>query len=208
MNWSVFATTFGLIFVAELGDKTQLAIVTQTCKYGRPLPVFLGGSIALTAVTAVAVVGGQVLGNLVPEIAIRIAASLAFVIMGGLVWRESTRLGDNAIAEEDDGDQGDVSRLATGQRSPWDWKAFGTTLSLLFLAELGDKTQLAVLGLTFKQLQPWTVFAAGALALTSITALGVLGGQQLSRIVPHRLLLRVSAVVFVVMGVIMGLGVL
>ena len=53
MNWSSLLSTFGLIFIAELGDKTQLAVVTQTCKFRSPWAVFAGGSLALTAVTAV-----------------------------------------------------------------------------------------------------------------------------------------------------------
>ena len=51
MEWGILFSTFGLTFVAELGDKTQLAVVAQTCKYRRPWAVFLGASLALTAVT-------------------------------------------------------------------------------------------------------------------------------------------------------------
>ena len=79
---------------------------------------------------------------------------------------------------------------------------------LLFVAELGDKTQLAVLGLTSKQPTAWGVFAGGALALVTATALGVLGGEQLRRVIPERVLLRISAVAFVAMGVLMGVGIL
>ena len=60
--------TFGLIFVAELGDKTQLAVVTQTCKYRRPWPVFAGASLALALVTLLGALGGQLLARLIsPE---------------------------------------------------------------------------------------------------------------------------------------------
>ncbi|NMC02705.1 MAG: TMEM165/GDT1 family protein, partial [Chloroflexi bacterium] len=76
------------------------------------------------------------------------------------------------------------------------------------LAELGDKTQLAVLGLASKRPSPWLVFIGGSLALTAVTALGVVGGQQLSRWIPQQRLLQLSAVAFVGMGVLMGLGVL
>ena len=67
MMWNTLLSAFGLVFVAELGDKTQLAVLTQTCKYRRPWAVFLGASIALTAVTALGAVAGQVLGQFVPE---------------------------------------------------------------------------------------------------------------------------------------------
>ncbi len=208
MNWNVLFSTFGLIFVAELGDKTQLAVIAQTCKYRCTWPVFLGGSIALTVITALGVVGGQALGYMIPERAIRLVAALAFVLMGGLIWREATKTSVDAAAEGAACDVDNASESAANQRKLWDWKAFGTTLTLLFFAELGDKTQLAVLGLASRQGTPWAVFAGGALALITVTALGVIGGQQLTRLVPEKLLLKISAVAFVVMGGLIGLGIL
>ncbi len=98
---------------------------------------------------------------------------------------------------------------AEDKRTPtWDWKVFGSTLGLLFVAELGDKTQLAVLSLAGKHGSPWSVFVGGALALTGVTALGVVGGQGLCRLIPDRILLWSSAIAFVVMGVLMAGGVL
>jgi len=92
--------------------------------------------------------------------------------------------------------------------SPHTWKAFGSTFGLLFVAEMGDKTQLAVLSLAGKRAESLPVFVGGALALTAVTALGAIGGQALSRILPKRVLLWVSAVAFVVMGALIGFGVL
>ena len=92
--------------------------------------------------------------------------------------------------------------------SRWSWRAFGSTLALLFVAELGDKTQLSVLTLAGQYNAPLLVFAGGALALVLVTALGVLGGQGLCRVIPERLLLSISAVAFVVIGLLMILGVL
>ncbi|HOT91445.1 MAG TPA: TMEM165/GDT1 family protein [Anaerolineae bacterium] len=201
MNWSALLSAFGLVFIAELGDKTQLAVMTQTCKFRRPWPVFLGGSLALTAVTALGALGGSVLGELIPAEVIRLVAAAAFVVMGVLIWREATK-SQNAECVTDVECVEDAGRTAK-----LNWQAFGTTFTLLFFAELGDKTQLAVLGLSSKQ-AALPVFAGGALALTVVTALGVIGGQQLSRWIPEKLLLKISAAAFVVMGVLMGLGIL
>jgi putative Ca2+/H+ antiporter (TMEM165/GDT1 family) len=191
--------------MAELGDKTQLAVITQTCKYRRGLPVFLGGSLALTGVTALGVGGGQALNSLIPATLIRAVAVVLFVVMGGLLWRESTRL--EATDEEMQDQCACQPSLNEGCRIPWYYEAFASTLGLLFFAELGDKTQLAVLGLASRQPAPWAVFAGGALALTTITGLAVVAGCQVRERVPERLLLKISAVFFVVMGVLMGLGV-
>jgi len=205
MDWSALLPTFGLLFVAELGDKTQLAVVAQTCKFRRPLPVFLGASLSLALITALGVIGGQALTRFIPEGVLRAVATAGFVVMGGLIWREATR-----PQEADDAEAANACETDSGAawRGFWDWKAFGSTLALLFVAELGDKTQLAVLAMTSRQAAPWAVFTGAALALTGVTALGVIGGQQLCRLVPERLLLRISAVAFVVMGALMGFGVL
>lgn len=201
MNWSALLSAFGLVFIAELGDKTQLAVMTQTCKFRRPWPVFFGGSLALTAVTALGAVGGKVLGEFIPAEVIRLVAAAAFVVMGALIWREAAKAEDAECVT-------DVECVTDGARaSRWNWQAFGTTFTLLFFAELGDKTQLAVLGLSSKQ-SAGLVFAGGALALTVVTALGVAGGQQLTRWIPEKLLLKISAAAFVVMGVLMGFGIL
>jgi putative Ca2+/H+ antiporter (TMEM165/GDT1 family) len=210
MNWSLLLSTFSLVFLAELGDKTQLAVVTQTCKYRSPWSVFLGGSLALIVVTALGAVGGQILGRLIPDGVIQVTAGLAFVIMGLVTWRESTRICDNGNngTSEIDCEEGIDSQAGAERKSPWNWKAFSSTLSLLFLAELGDKTQLAVIGLSSEQSTPWVVFLGGALALSSVTALGVIGGQQLCKIIPQRILLKIAALLFLGMGLWMGFKIL
>jgi len=197
-------STFGLVFVAELGDKTQLAVVTQTCKYRRPWAVFVGASLALTAVTLIGALGGQLLGQVIPPAVLRTVAALAFVVMGALVAREAIRFGRNGDAKACDY----VPADECNSEGAWNWKAFGSTFGLLFVAELGDKTQLAVLSLAGKSPAPWIVFLGGALALTTVTALGAVGGERLCRLIPERVLLWVSAIAFVAMGVLMGLGVL
>jgi len=203
MDWQILLSTFGLIFVAELGDKTQLAVMTQTCKFRRPWAVFLGGSLALVAVTALGTIGGKMLSTVVPDAVVRVIAALGFAVAGVLIWREANKRELDAASacslEED---------ACSDDASTWDWRAFAATFSLLFFAELGDKTQLAVFGIASKQPIAWPVFAGGALALTAVTALGVLGGQQLCRLIPEKLLLKISAGAFVTMGILMGLGVI
>lgn len=201
MNWSVLFSTFGVLFIAELGDKTQLAVITQTCKYRCPFPVFFGASLALTLVTALGAAGGQVIGYFIPAEIIRTAAAMGFVIMGALMFREAIR------SDRQESECACETDLSDESPRWWNWKAFGSTLTLLFFAELGDKTQLAVLGLASREGgQPWLVFIGGASALIAVTALGVIGGQQLCRLIPEKILIKISAGVFVIMGILMGMG--
>jgi putative Ca2+/H+ antiporter (TMEM165/GDT1 family) len=207
MDWSALVAAFGLVFVAELGDKTQLAVITQTCKYRRPWAVFWGASLALAAVTLIGALGGELLGRLIPQSLLRVIAAIAFVVMGILIGREASKSGRGMIGDAcelapEGGDACEPSSMAQN------WKAFGSTFGLLFVAELGDKTQLSVLSLAGKYGAPWLVFLGGSAALTAVTALGAIGGQGLCSLIPERVILWVSAVAFVVMGILMGVGVL
>jgi putative Ca2+/H+ antiporter (TMEM165/GDT1 family) len=78
-------TTFGVIFLAEMGDKTQLAAMTMTAQTRRPWTVLIGASLALACVSAIGVAVGGVIGNYLPLEWIRRAAAVAFIIVGILM---------------------------------------------------------------------------------------------------------------------------
>ena len=82
MNRSLFWTTFGTIFLAEIGDKTQLAAVTATVRSGQIWTVFLAASVALVCATALGVTVGGVFFKYIPEAAIKWVAGTAFIAVG------------------------------------------------------------------------------------------------------------------------------
>lgn len=82
-----------------------------------------------------------------------------------------------------------------------DWKLFAATFGTIFVAELGDKTQLACMLMTAKSKAPWTVFAASALALTLVSLLGVLLADWVCQYISPQVIKKVAAGGFVVMGV-------
>jgi putative Ca2+/H+ antiporter (TMEM165/GDT1 family) len=86
MDWKIFLTTFGTIFLAELGDKTQLAAILMTPKTGRPLPVFIGAVAALSSVTAIGVLLGEGLISMIPQNILKKVAALAFISIGALMF--------------------------------------------------------------------------------------------------------------------------
>jgi putative Ca2+/H+ antiporter (TMEM165/GDT1 family) len=81
-----FITAFGLIFLAELGDKTQLAAVIMASKTGKPWQVFLGAALALTVLTFVGVFLGAGLAKVVPQAIIQKVAGVLFVVFGVLIF--------------------------------------------------------------------------------------------------------------------------
>ncbi len=82
----ILLSTFALLFVAELGDKTQLAVISMTAKYKAPVWVFVGAALALTVVTGIGVLGGELLVRYIPEAVLRKIAAALFVGMGILMW--------------------------------------------------------------------------------------------------------------------------
>ena len=201
MDWATLFSTFGLLFVAEFGDKTQLAIISQTCKFRRPLPIFLGGSLALVAVTALGVIFGRLLNSLIPVLLIRRVAAGLFILMGLLILREWRRQRGASPASEPD-----AAECTPEEGRRINWRAFATTLVPIFVAELGDKSQLATLSLASEASSPWPVAIGASSALVLVTALGVLFGHGLSRLIPERILRLLAALAFIALGVVMGAG--
>jgi len=87
-----------------------------------------------------------------------------------------------------------------------DWKIFASTFATIFLAEIGDKTQLATLSLAVGGSSRWSVFAGSALALVATSAIAVLAGEALSRAIPPIWLKRSAGVLFLVLGVFFLVG--
>jgi putative Ca2+/H+ antiporter (TMEM165/GDT1 family) len=85
VDWRVILTTFGVIFLAEMGDKTQLAAMTLAAQTRRPWAVLIGASIALACVSAIGVAVGGVLGEYLPLVWIKRAAAVVFIIIGVLI---------------------------------------------------------------------------------------------------------------------------
>jgi len=82
MDWKLLVSTFSLVFLAELGDKTQIAILAMASSGRSRLLVFLGAAAALLATTAIAVLVGETVARVVPEIWLRRAAGLGLVVLG------------------------------------------------------------------------------------------------------------------------------
>ncbi|MDF1555377.1 MAG: TMEM165/GDT1 family protein [Deferrisomatales bacterium] len=176
MEWTVFLSVFGLIFVAELGDKTQLAAMALATRYPWR-PVLLGIAAAFVALNLAAVVVGKVLFLVLPLSWIQLASAGLFLFFGVATLRAA-----NSDTEETAGER---------SRNP----LLGSFL-LILLAELGDKTQLATASLAAQYDAPVAVFAGSTLALWSVSLLAVLVGARLTRYVPMAVVHRVAGVLF------------
>ncbi len=85
MEWKIIGTAFLTLFLAELGDKTQLAVITMTAKTDNKLAVFIGASLALIVVTLLAVLFGGLLTQYVPAEWLQRIVAAAFIVVGVLM---------------------------------------------------------------------------------------------------------------------------
>jgi putative Ca2+/H+ antiporter (TMEM165/GDT1 family) len=182
------AYVFGVIFVAELPDKTALAALVLATRY-RPLPVFLGASLALTVQSVVAVAAGSLL-SLFPARAVHIGAGFVFLLSAVLMW---VRVGREA-AEEGGGSIAPAASASFG-------RAFATVFGVVFVAEWGDLTQFATAAFAAHERAPLLIFAAATLALWAVTALAVLVGHRAAKMLDPRITARAAALVFLAVGV-------
>lgn len=193
MDPQVIAASFSLLFVMEMGDKTQLAVLSLTARTGKPMAVFAGATLGLAAITLLGVTLGAVAVTLVPGKWVSNGAAIAFVIIGLLMLWAVLRGKD-----QDDENEGDLIGTLVPRGTMG--IAAGTS-GLLFVAELGDKSQLAVVGLTGQSGDGLAVFTGAIGALTLVTLLGALAGNAITRVIPLRWLSIGAGVMFVVIGV-------
>jgi len=177
-----FGVSFGLIFVAELGDKSQLMAMTLATRY-RAWTI-LGAITAATAVVhLMSVALGAALGAALPTEAISVVAGAAF--LGFAAW---TLRGDE-LGEDDE------ARARRGGRS-----VFFTVAGAFFLSELGDKTMLATVTLATDY--GWFgVWLGSTIGMVAADALAIVVGQQLGSRLPERAVKIGAATTFVIFGV-------
>lgn len=89
MNWRLFFSAFFTLFIAELGDKTQLAVFCMSADKKQPIPIFLGASFGLVLVTFIGAFFGEYISRLIPEYIIKIIAGCLFVGIGIFILKET-----------------------------------------------------------------------------------------------------------------------
>ena len=172
MSLVVVATAFLLILPVELPDKTFIATLVLATRY-KPLPVWIGVSVAFAVQTVVAVTLGGLIGEL-PRPPVEIFAALMFMI-GGLIL---IRGAGKADVEEAETEHEFEAKARAGIHG---WQVVATSFLVLFVAEWGDLSQLLTAGLVVKYQDRISVAAGAFLALATVSALGAVLGRTLLR---------------------------
>jgi len=189
VDLSLFISTFALIFLAELGDKTQLTAMALALRYPWKR-IFIGIAAAFFVLNLAAVLVGRILFLVLPIFWVTLVSALLFLYFGYSTLK-------NSCASDDE-----ESLPATAA------DAVRTAFLMIFMAELGDKTQLvtasqaaqhstSLIGMT-------TVFVASTLALWSVSLIGIFAGKQLVKVIPVCWIHRAAGGMFLVFGLAMG----
>jgi putative Ca2+/H+ antiporter (TMEM165/GDT1 family) len=191
-DWTIFTTAFGVIFLAELPDKTALTAMVLATRY-RPWPVFLGTILALTVQSLFAIAAGKLL-SLLPARPVHIGAGIVFMVSAVLMWRRR---------EEPDKDG--EGKTAT---EPSFAQALASTFGVVFVAEWGDLTQLGTAALAARYGRPLPVFAGATLGLWAVSAIAVFVGNRAAKLLNPEKTKKVAAVVFALIGIALVIGLL
>ncbi|MCZ7460518.1 TMEM165/GDT1 family protein [Streptomyces sp. WMMC940] len=183
LSITIMAITFGVVFLAELPDKTALAGLMLGTRY-RASYVFAGVAAAFAVHVALAIAAGSVL-NLLPQ-------RLVQAVVGVLFLAGAVML---LLKRSDDGDE---SVKAPSDQSFW--RVSGAGFMLILVAEFGDLTQIMTANLAARYDSPLSVGLGAVLALWAVAGLGIVGGRTLLRYVPLKLITKIAAGLMLVLA--------
>ena len=182
-----FLSAAGIVFLAELGDKTMLATICLSAQYRRPVFVLVAAMLALTVSTIIAVVIGVILSTTLP-------LDLIILLSGGIF----IILGIHALIRKDPDED-------TSSDQP---QTFLSMFSLVLVSEMGDKTQIAALALAAQSMFPLMVFLGALLGFLLVNGIGAITGEQVSKRVPIKLIQNVTGIVFIIAGILIVFGII
>ncbi|MDO5532903.1 TMEM165/GDT1 family protein [Sutterella sp.] len=175
----------GVVAAAEIGDKTMLLAVILAARFRKPLPIILGIFVATFLNHAIAGALGATLASFISEDILRWVLIVSFIAMG--IWI--------LIPDKMDDDDESHDRLKR-------FGVFGTTVVLFFLAEVGDKTQIATVALAARyQVEAFWVICGTTFGLMIADAPAVFIGNKLAEKISMKLMRQIAAAIFFILAV-------
>ena len=178
---NAFLISTGIVALAEIGDKTQLLAFILAAKFRKPVPIILGILVATLLNHGFAGAVGSWVTTLIGPDALRWILGLSFLVMA--VW--------TLIPDSFDAENARFAKLGV----------FGTTLLAFFLAEMGDKTQIATVALAAKYQALVAVVTGTTLGMMIANVPAVILGDRIARKIPVRIVHAVAAAIFAILGV-------
>jgi putative Ca2+/H+ antiporter (TMEM165/GDT1 family) len=187
LDLAVIATVFGLVFVAELPDKTAVAGLVLGAKFPARW-VFAGMAAAFLVHVVIATAAGSLL-SLLPHRPVEAVVGVLFLLGAVLIWREGLEQEEEEEAE-----------VAAVPESAGFLKVASLGFGVIFVAEWGDLTQILTANLAAKYHAPLSVGLGAVLGLWAVGLLAILGGKTLLRVLPIKWITRIAAVIMLALA--------
>ncbi len=182
MNVGLFFTVFGVMFVAELPDKTMIATVVMGSR-ARASAVWIGASCAFLIHMALASLAGHFL-SLLPQRAVEAVVTVLFLAGAAFLL---------FVPEKEQEEKGEAE--GQGEQPGSYLKMAATAFGVILIGEFGDLTQILAANFVARSHEVLTVFVAGSLALISVAALGSFGGRALLKVLPVAKIRRAGGII-------------
>ncbi len=205
MDLLVFLTTFGLLFLGELGDKTQLVVFNLALRFKESWKVGLGATLGFATIITLGVTVGVIMEDFVPLTIVSYISGAIFLFLGiwgsiGLrgEWRDHIKNKEGEKPTETREEREEKQEL---EKHKGLWKnPFLAGFGFIFLMELGDKTQIITISLASINVAIFEVWLGAFLALSSLAWIGAYFGAAIAKKVPKFHLAAISSTLFCAIG--------
>jgi putative Ca2+/H+ antiporter (TMEM165/GDT1 family) len=198
---AAFGSSLTAITLAELGDKTFFMALILAARH-RARDVFIGAFAALTAVTLISLGLGYGLRELLPASVVPWLAAVLFLVFGLKLLVDAQQMGANEAEEEEKEAEQAIAEAESGRRISTTWAVIWEAFALVFIAELGDRTQFTTIFLATAPAFTFAGLLLGTLAGHAlVTWLAVGAGKWIGGRISEQLLFRLSGGLFIAFGV-------
>ena len=209
MDIAVFLIAYGILFIGELGDKTQLIVFNLALEYKKFYKVGIGATLGFAVIVTIGILFGSLITEFVPLGLISLISGLLFIAIGLIELRniKSLYLNERRLkplnknsmqnnSEKEETKSKEAVKFVWLKKNPY-IAGFG----FIFLMELGDKTQLLTISLASIYAAPFEVWLGAFLALVSVAWIGIFAGAAIAKKVPKFYLKVIAVSIFILIGV-------
>jgi len=205
MDFVTVLTTFGILFLGELGDKTQLVVFNLALKFKESWKVALGATLGFAVIVTLGVAVGVIIEDFVPLSIVTYISGTIFLLLGilGIIglrgeWKDHKKVPEGEVPVETREER--EEKQALGKHKRLQKNPILAGFGFIFLMELGDKTQVLTISLASVSLATFEVWLGAFLALSSLAWIGAFSGSAIAKKVPKFHLAAISAALFLIIG--------
>lgn len=214
MDIAVFLITYGVLFIGELGDKTQIIVFNLALEYKKFYKVGIGATFGFAVIVTIGILFGSLITEFVPLSLISLISGILFIAIGLFELRDikSIYLNERKLRSKTENNYQDIKEkkgLESKDSEKFAWLKKNPYLAgfgFIFIMELGDKTQLLTITLASIHAAPIEVWLGAFLALISVAWIGIFAGGLIAKKVPKFYLKVVAVSIFIIVGILVLLG--